>query len=109
MFVRIPTFGGVEPRAWHVYVAWSDDQRRPLYVGLSGQVLVRIAQHLTGAPWRDQVRYFDCIPVESATRAAEVEIDLIEALDPIHNVQRSRSSIGQTFDRNRAIRQAAGA
>jgi predicted GIY-YIG superfamily endonuclease len=62
-----------------------DKDTRPLYVGKTADIDMRLDQHRQEKAWYGAVEYVDTEIVDSPTRAKERERELIAALKPCHN------------------------
>ena len=77
--------------ACYVYVAWSHDRSRPLYVGKSREPLNRIGRHLRSTAWAAAVVEWELIAFDSEQDALMAEARAIHQLDPVYNVIRGGS------------------
>ena len=82
--------------ACYVYIAWSHDRSRPLYVGKSREPLNRIGRHLRSTAWGSSVVEWELIAFDSEQDALRAEARAIYQLDPIHNIARGGSGGSRT-------------
>lgn len=80
------TGNSFNPRGSFVYVL-AADSGRPLYVGLSRNVIARVGSHLSAAPFRDEIGRVLFIRCRNAPAMENLERWLIERLAPSHNVR----------------------
>lgn len=71
-----------DPRGWFVYTLWGADDIRPLYVGMSGNVLSRLGDHMRNPDRRYKVERVTLISCKSEARARSVESRLIARHQP---------------------------
>lgn len=80
-----------EVRGNLVYVLYSDTLERPLYVGMTIDIVNRLAGHRNGPAkksWYNDVRRVVITPCADSDAAARYERELIQKLNPVHNQQR---------------------
>jgi excinuclease UvrABC nuclease subunit len=76
----------INPKGPHVYLLWGNDPDRPLYVGVSSNVLSRLGGHLHGGKGR-QTRYIELVRCRGLAEARVLESKLIWAYQPSLNVR----------------------
>jgi len=69
----------------YVYVAWGQDEVRPLYVGKARNPWARIATHMRHKSWIADVVRWEAHGFPTEKLALEAEDEAIHALNPIHN------------------------
>lgn len=75
-----------DPRGYFVYCLWGADDDRPLYVGLSTNVLARLGQHMSNRERRYGVQRVSLIKCKSHAQMESTESRLIGEYQPIWNV-----------------------
>lgn len=85
--VRVDT-PPINPELFYVYIAWGLDRSRPLYIGKSKHLVVRIGQHMARAEWVKYATEFECFAFASELEALNAESLAIHKLDPEYNVHR---------------------
>jgi hypothetical protein len=70
-----------DPRGQYVYLLWGPDSRCPLYVGRSGNLMSRLAQHQRNPDKADVVRV-QVIPCANFAYSVELESQLIRVYQP---------------------------
>ena len=62
-----------------------DDANRPLYIGITRNLAVRLRQHASKSSWWPQVQRRETVWYDSRPEARAAEIEAIGAERPIHN------------------------
>ncbi len=76
-----------EPGFWYVYILYTDHIRRhPVYVGMTGDVSRRLAQHKTTKAWWPLVHRIIVDRCSSQGEARELEERFIRRMKPLFNV-----------------------
>ena len=78
---------GLEVNGSYVYCLWSDDRRRPLYIGKSTNVLCRLGTHLSDTERRAQVQRVTLVKCSTAEQMDDTERRLIAEHQPPLNVK----------------------
>lgn len=78
---------GIDPRGWFVYTLWGADESRPLYVGMSGNVLARLGQHMNNPLRRPHIHRVGLLRCPDARRMRSTELRLIRHYAPPWNVR----------------------
>lgn len=73
-----------DPRGCYVYLLWTDDDRCPLYVGRSTNLMSRLAQHRSD-PEKVGVVRVQVIPCVDFDHMARLELQLIQSYQPPMN------------------------
>lgn len=76
----------LDPSGFCVYMLWGDDQSRPLYVGLSTNILGRLGSHMNCRDKRAQTRKVQIIRCGDEATMRQLEHDLIAKYQPPLNV-----------------------
>ena len=92
--VAPPRYG---PYIYSAYVIRADDEDRPMYIGMSCSPTSRLLIHERKRPWWPQS---GCVELwlsseESTAGAVDLERDLIQQLNPVHNVNRYDFHVGE--------------
>lgn len=86
-----------------VYVV-RDDQGRPVYVGSSGDIDKRLAQHAARAPWWVNTHQVERIETRGRFIAFAKERELIKALAPMRNEMSRGGAKAKSTDTGPAVR-----
>lgn len=78
---------GMDPHGHFVYLLWGDVADRPLYVGLSSNVLGRLGDHMRSKSRRDSIRRVTILRCPSRSKMISLERSLIARHQPPWNVQ----------------------
>lgn len=82
---------GFDPRGYFVYVLWGRDERRPLYVGQSTNILARLGDHLGDRKKRYGVTRVSVFRCKSEGQMDKHEARLIAEFQPPWNTQGIRA------------------
>jgi predicted GIY-YIG superfamily endonuclease len=77
---------GFDPRGYFVYCLWGADPNRPLYVGMSENVLARIGDHTRNPDRRHAIERVTLLHCPGRHAARETEARLIAESRPLWNV-----------------------
>lgn len=81
------TFGeGFDPEGFYVYLLWGTEPDKPLYVGLSTNILSRLGAHLTNPERRDHIIRVGLIQCDDEHAMRETERRLIAGYKPPWNI-----------------------
>ena len=85
---------------FHVYTAFDAD-RRPLYVGQTGNLSQRMDNHRRYSGWFHDAALVAVIPFDTRAEAIEAEAWRIDKLRPLHNVQHNprRETVAERIER----------
>ena len=72
--------------AYWIYIAWGIDSKRPLYVGMSGQLWKRIGHHVDRSVFGPDVVEFECHSFSTEEEALAAEARAIHDLNPRWNL-----------------------
>lgn len=86
LFAGAEVVAVLNPHAFHVYVLWGWDDKQPLYVGSSIQVLSRVAWHLQRREKRESVRRVTVLRCDTSDAMRDLERRLIAEHQPPLNV-----------------------
>ena len=64
-----------------------------IYVGVTNDVLMRIAQHRRDKIWRDQITIIELDWCETRSEALAIENMLIEKMQPLYNLRQPRKKV----------------
>lgn len=74
-----------------VYVLYAPDDDRPLYIGMTNELINRLAGHRNQKPrkaWYSKIDRVVVTRCDSSAEAADYERHLIRTLNPLHNFVR---------------------
>lgn len=89
----------LNPRGHFVYMVWGEnvveengEDRDILYIGMTGRILMRLAQHANDSEWWHYADHIDVFQYATRQAALEVEQWMITRYGPLYNVHYSQPS-----------------
>jgi hypothetical protein len=78
--------GGFDPRGYFVYCLWGTERDRPMYVGMSTNILGRLGSHVQNPDRRYGIERVTLLRCDSRKAALDTEARLIAEYQPTWNV-----------------------